>query len=169
MTIQYKKIIGMLLLINSLVFAQFPGDGPRRRPLMRERHEKIEKLRIWKMTEFLDLTTEQAGKFFPALKELDEKTSDLFDKRYKLMDDILEKSKQKEYNPSDKELEKILKKLDQYDKKIKEIKMTFVREELDYLTNQQKVKYLVFDIKFKSHLIRALRDHHNPKRKGDSK
>ncbi len=161
MKIKAHHLLIIILMLFSFAAAQFPrhhdmGDKDRR--------EKIEELRIWKMTEFLDLTPEQAEKFFPLLKEHDKQTYRIVREHHKLLRDLYDKTKEEDYNPSDREIEKIIKEMREIDDKIKTENLKFIQE-IDFLTNRQRVKYIVFDSRFKSHLLKALREHHKPRRK----
>ncbi len=171
MKIQFKIIILSLILFSSITYAQFPRNSKGKSGWRNSgRREKIEELRIWKMTSFLDLTTEQAIKFFPSLKNHDDKVFKLIKNQHKYLNEISEKCVKEDYDPSDKDVLSIYKKMEKIKRKIEEEENDFIQNKLDYLTNQQKVKYIVFDSRFKSHLLRALREHQQPKQpKGEQK
>jgi hypothetical protein len=60
-----KKVI-IILLINLLLTPIIMlGQEDFMPPMNPERREQMEALRIWKMTEFLDLTSDQSVSFFP--------------------------------------------------------------------------------------------------------
>ena len=157
-----------MIFLAGFCLAQIPGGGPNNdRRWDRGRRERIEELRIWKMTEFLDLSPEQAENFFPVLKEHDEKIFTLVKEKKDLLEELYHESKSEDYHPSDEEISQVLNKLNKIDLKIETEKRRFIKENLNFLTNQQRVKYLLFDSRFKSHLLRALREHHNPKFEGE--
>lgn len=160
-------IIGMILIIGA--YAQFPGD-PNDRPepgmppgepgsMGFDRREKIEEIRIWKMTTYLDLTTDQAVKFFPLLKEHEARMYSIIEKQQKATEELINKCQDEKYNPSDKEIVDFFNIYEKFDAKVKKEKSDFVKNKLEFLTNQQKVKYIVFDSRFKSHLLQALKEH----------
>lgn len=153
-----------MLIMVSLSFAQF-SDGDRR--MDKGRRERIEELRIWKMTEFLDLSPEQAEKFFPALKKQDKKNRKIFKEHKNLMEEMYEKSQKENFDPSDEDVVKILNTMDKLDRNMKKSQREFIENDLDFLTNQQKVKYIIFDSRFKSHLLNALREHKPNRFKGE--
>ena len=164
MKIKFNQIIILMLVFVSFTFAQF-HDNDRR---MDEcRREQIEELRIWKMTEFLDLTPEQAEKFFPALKKQDKKIHKIFKERKKIIGEIYKKSQNVNYNPSDEDIIKLLDNLQVLENKKKHADRKFIENKLEFLTNQQKVKYIIFDSRFKSHLLNALRQHKPERFKGE--
>ena len=170
MKIMIKQLAIIAIIITS-IYAQFPGDprdpGDHRDHGMQGdskdhgigRREKIEELRIWKMTTFLDLSTEQAMQFFPILKDHEKKMFKIMKKQQEEMQALSEKCSDENYNPSDKEIEELMTQWNKVGKQLEEEKTNFVLNDLNFLTNQQKVKYIVFDSRFKSHLLRALREH----------
>lgn len=163
-----RQIVIALFLVTGL-FAQFPGDPndrpepgmppdePRQRNF--DRREKIEELRIWKMTNYLNLSSEQAIRFFPILKEHEDRMFTIIDSQRDLLEKLIEQCNDDNYNPTDKEITEILETHEKFDSQIKQEKADFVKNKLDFLSNQQKVKYIVFDSRFKSHLLRALKEH----------
>lgn len=164
-----QQILFSILLISGL-FAQFPGEpNDHMEPSMPAgekgdrgrfgRRERIEEVRIWKMTNYLDLSTDQAIQFFPELKEHEARVAVIFDKQQKILTNLKEKCNDENYNPSDKEIVEILKTYETFDEQLKNEKSDFVKNKLGFLTNKQKVKYIVFDSRFKSHLLRALKEH----------
>ena len=62
-------LISLILLGFTGQLAAQPHSFDESKISMAERHEKMETLRIYKMTEFLELTPEQSEKFFPRLKQ----------------------------------------------------------------------------------------------------
>jgi len=159
MKIKTSQLLIIILIFFSLATAQFPRHHDK---WDKDKREKIEELRIWKMTEFLDLTPSQAEKFFPLLKEHDKRTFRIIRQKHKLLRDLYGKTKEEDYNPSDQEVDKILEEMRGIDDKIKTENLTFIKE-IDFLTNRQRVKYIVFDSRFKSHLLKALKEHHKPR------
>ena len=168
MKLSIKQLIFGILLITGL-FAQFPGDPndrpepgmPPGEPGQRGgfgRRERIEEIRIWKMTNYLDLTTEQAVQFFPVLKEHEARMFAIIDKQQEVLAKLVEKCNDAKYDPSDKDVAEILTTYEKFDVQLKNEKSDFVKNKLGFLSNQQKVKYIVFDSRFKSHLLRALKE-----------
>lgn len=167
MKIMIKQLAIIAIIITS-IYAQctgVPGD-PGDHGMQGDskdhkigRREKIEELRIWKMTTFLDLSTEQAMQFFPILKDHEKKMFKIMKKQQEDMQAISEKCSDENYNPSDQEIEELMTRWNKVGKQLEKEKTNFVLNDLDFLTNQQKVKYIVFDSRFKSHLLRALREH----------
>ena len=164
MKIKFNQIIILMLILVSFTFAQF-RDGDKR--MDKGRRERIEELRIWKMTEFLDLSPEQAEQFFPALKKQDKKNYKIIKEHKALMDEMYKKSQKANFNPSDEDVVKILDKIDHVDRYMKKSQREFIENNLDFLTNHQKVKYIIFDSRFKSHLLNALRGQKPNRFKGE--
>jgi Spy/CpxP family protein refolding chaperone len=123
----------------------------------------IEKVRIYLLTEKLDLSSEQAMKFFPRLNEL-RKIEDVFQKER--MEIIAKMEKLVQDKASDKEL---LKALDSFENlmKTKAENDKKVRDELrELLTPVQQAKFMVFQVKFEQEIrdmIREIRENRPPR------
>ena len=81
-------LIGVITIIPLSLFAQRPGGQFDR--MKKPRREQIEMLRIWKMTEELDLSEKQAEKFFPKLRNEDKKIEELENQRQKIYRELNE-------------------------------------------------------------------------------
>jgi hypothetical protein len=157
------KTFLIFVILAANIYGQFPGNPgppPEENGRRFDRREKIEELRIWKMTSFLDLSTDQAVKFFPLLKEHEEKIFKIIQQHHSEVEKITQKCIQEDYNPTDKELNDLIDAWEKNDIRIKKAQSEFVKKDLDFLTNQQKLKYIIFDSRFKSHLLRALKEQH---------
>ena len=81
MTKQLFTIAAAILLCLPLTGSTQPGpdDDPSvMMPMRRERIEKrIQTMRMWKLTEELDLTEDQASRFMPLMHSMDRKLDDL--------------------------------------------------------------------------------------------
>ncbi|MCX8014997.1 MAG: hypothetical protein N2748_03160, partial [candidate division WOR-3 bacterium] len=84
-----QKILISLLIGLSIIFAQpIPDDDPPVPPEPmceselgeHKPREMMETIRIWKLTELLNLTEDQRAKFFPKLQDM-RKTRDEFEQK----------------------------------------------------------------------------------------
>ncbi|MEO0190474.1 MAG: hypothetical protein ABIL70_07640 [candidate division WOR-3 bacterium] len=153
-----RAILGLFLI--PLLFAQdeFDEKDPR---------EIIEKVRIYKLTEALDLTTEQATRFFPKLKEMRKSEQEFQKERIKLVKELKALI---EANAQESEIIKILNRYSEIHKK----RMIDHARELEglkeVLTPLQQAKFLIFQEEFEReirNLIREVRKRHPPPKSED--
>ena len=154
-----RKIL--IVLMTVLITGVFAGygysyqqgrgsfDGP---PQKKELREKINMMRIWKLTEVLDLNEETASRLFPVLhkykKERDELKHDM---------KITAKELEKAVNTgSDEEIRNILRGIKQSRDKLRGIEDKELAELRDILTVQQQAKYILFHQKFKRQIKKRL-------------
>lgn len=135
----FMKSMGML----SLPFPQV-GNG--------EVDERMEMMMTWKLTNDLDLTPEQADKFFPRFKEHREKMGDLEKETFNVSEKIKEKiDSGKEISVT--ELNEALENLNQLEMMKIDEKERFINEMSDYLSTNQLAKLALY----KHYFIKDLR------------
>jgi hypothetical protein len=152
-------IIGILLI--STVFAQSHKGGKnmgkprmeRRTPLQHgeignpKHSERMEKMMAFKLTEDLDLTSEQAEKFFPMLKEhreiMDKIDSEIFEVTKDFQDDVKDGKKL-----SDKKIDEIFDKVHSLERKKIDEKARYHKSLKGVLENSQRVKLMTFKHRF---------------------
>lgn len=152
-----KSMIKFLLIVLILVpvcnvFAQddfWKGSKQHRR-------ERMESLRIWKMTEFLDLSTDQSAKFFPELKEFEKNIKIQQDKQKTLMMEIHEKTMESDYSPSESDVKKLARSLAEIERDIISQKEKFIISLSSILTSEQQVKYVIFEQQFRNRMMKML-------------
>jgi predicted PilT family ATPase len=141
-----KKSLWLLtgfLFLNSLVLAQVPGQRPMGRERMRE---NINKLRLLRMTEVLELTEEQTAKIYPAYYRVEKEKRDIIQTLNREISDL--KSLLGETSA----------KQDQIASKVKAIrglKNDLLQKDQEFeafleknLTETQNAKYLIFSVEF---------------------
>ncbi|MAV95842.1 MAG: hypothetical protein CMG06_01685 [Candidatus Marinimicrobia bacterium] len=132
------------------------------------RSERRESMVIWRLTEDLDLSSEQAEKFFPRFREhreqLDEIGKDerksLMDVRYKIRD-------QEELSKS--EMERTIKKVSALRKDRVDLETKFILGMDDILTPNQMVKLSVFKQRLMKEMQSEMRDRKGKDRKKNRK
>ena len=132
------------------------------------RSERRESMVIWRLTEDLDLSSEQAEKFFPRFREhreqLDEIGKDerksLMDVRYKIRD-------QEELSKS--EMERMIKKVSALRKDRVDLETEFILGMDDILTPNQMVKLSVFKQRLMKEMQSEMRDRKGKDRKKNRK
>ena len=147
------KYIIVLLFLNNL-FSQ--GVGPKK-----DRHERKETMIIWKLTEELELTSEQAEKFFPEhrehranIEELREKIENLGEESWGNFDNI-----------NSKEITKIIKERQDLKKKIIDLETEFIFN-MENLLNSKQLALLAT---FKSRMMNDMRTDLKGKKKHKKK
>ena len=147
------KYIVVLLFLNNL-FSQ--GWGPKK-----DRHERKETMIIWKLTEELELTSEQAEIFFPKHREHRANIEDLRDK----IESLGEKSWGNFDNINSKEITKIIKERQDLKKKIIDLETEFIFSMENLLESKQLAVLATFKSKMMNDMRADLRGKKNSKRK----
>ena len=148
-----KKTLILLALIT-LFFAQpFDDQDPR---------AIIEKVKIYRLTQELDLTTEQAVVFFPKLNELQKIEREFGEGKMKIINEL---KRLVNDNASD---EKILEEVSKYEKLHKDKmtkQMNKIKELWKILTPIQRAKFLIFQEEFNKEIremIKKIKKHQEP-------
>ncbi len=147
-------IIVSVILVCSIIFAQPKYQSTGR--------ENIEIMKKWKLTEYLNLTEDQAEKFFPRLNELENQLKEIAEKRQefnKILNDMADGN-----DANNKEMNKIINQI--YDLEVEKLKIRkdHYKNIDDILTIEQKAKYLVFEKKFKKRMKNQFRERDGFKR-----
>ena len=141
-----KVLIVLPFLLGLLIAQENETDDPR---------VIIEKIRIYRLTRELDLTTEQAIEFFPKLNELQKIDKDFRARQKEILDNL------KAMIYEDAEQKEILKSLSRYETIFKEkverqlSKMGEIRE---LLTPVQQARYLIFQDEFEREIRRMIKE-----------
>ena len=163
-----------LLLICMVSFAIAQSDS--RRDLGRDdwsneetpRSERRESMVIWRLTEDLDLSSEQAEKFFPRFREHREQLDDIGkDERKSLMDVRYKIRDQEELSKS--EMERTIKKVSALRKDRVDLETKFILGMDDILTPNQMVKLSVFKQRLMKEMQSEMRDRKGKDRKKNRK
>ncbi|MCD6595309.1 hypothetical protein J7L68_06520 [bacterium] len=156
-----KLILATILLfgITETVSAQpmFPDDKPSHKMM-----ERIETLKMWKLTEALDLNEDQTTKLFPAIKQFQKKQDSLQEKMAKNIEQL--------ENAIDNDADSL--EIADIIGEINDARDTQCRNEADFygklqgiLTIDQQAKYILFEIDFRKKMMNLIRDFH----RGDKK
>jgi len=150
-------IIIAMLVAFALVFAQPQGKGSS------QSRDRLLTIKMWKLTETLDLSDEQAAKLFPLLRKY-QKTMDSINQRSrKLMQEL---RKLVGENASDKKLLPVLNELESLNKKKAQAQDEMWNTIKSILTVQQQAKYILFEQTFKRRMLELLRKSRRPIKKG---
>ena len=150
----YTWLIFVLMLGNSL--AQEPPDVGGFSP------KNMDAVRIWKLTEVLELSEDQVATFLPLVQIHERKLRDiqkemvaLAKEGHKLMDDG---------EVSQKDVDKLIKKYSAKQDEVNQIKNDFLKSLPKHITPKQQLLYLGFETRFRS----ELREYMKNERRGNS-
>jgi len=152
-----------LLLIAGLAWAQPPGPAPMP-------SQKLEALRIWRLTQELNLSEDQSGQFFPKLTRLRELRHDLHDSRRALMKDL--GVAVKETPLSADKLRLLLDSLETLDDNFHVAERKLRSELNDILTIEQQARFVLFTQSFEKEtrkLIEQMRQDRGGRNRGGRK
>jgi len=121
-----------------------------------DRREQMEALRIWKMTEYLELSTEESIQFFPRLKEFEDIIHENQNRQRNIMKSIYELLKDENYTTTEKDVKNYAKQLADLEKEISNQKEAFIISIGDVLREDQQLKFIVFDNRFRNRLMRSI-------------
>ncbi|TET60734.1 MAG: hypothetical protein E3J47_06480 [Candidatus Stahlbacteria bacterium] len=140
-----KKLVILLGLIAISSSQPFNNEDPR---------AIIEKVRIYRLTQELDLTTEQAMEFFPKLNEL-QKIEKAF--RQKKIQILFELRNLLKNDADDKEILKVVSKYEDIQRKKIEDQIEKIKEMWKILTPVQRAKFLIFQEEFDDEIRKMIR------------
>lgn len=140
----------LFLLITSLSFAQD----------YKERREKVKALKVAFITEKLELTTEEAQKFWPIYNAFDEKQAEL---RHEKMRAILNRFKPGNVeNLSEKEASALLIQMEKIEEDLFNLRTKFIKELQGVVSAKKIIKLKKAEEDFNRELLKQMRE----KRKG---
>lgn len=146
-----KMLGAALLLLVGVIYAQ-PDSGMHFGP------QNMDAVRIWKLTEILELTEDQTVSFLPLVQIHERKLRDL---QHELMEiGTAGQTLSQETGISQKDVDKMLKEYIQKQAEIATIKSDFVKSLPKYLTPKQQVLYLGFEARFRKDLREFMKDRH---------
>lgn len=143
------KKLAILLLMTGVVLAQPSMEKPDR--------NRLEMMKMWKLTDELELTEEQAEKFFPQYRTLMSDLENVTKQQHEVMKQIGELSKEKEVDG--KKLDNLVKQANDFEKKKIDLKYNFFKEAGKVLTPEQQARHVIFEQQFRKQLKKGIREH----------
>lgn len=153
-------LLGLFFALGSAVLYSQPEE---RFQLRRKRaEERIRTVKIWKLTEALELTEEQAEKFFPKYHKFESRIRDLNQAREKELRKLRELTEEEEV--SDKDLEKVIDECEKLGMKIFEEKKAFRKDVKGVLSSWQVARLVLFENRFPRRVREIIREleHRSP-------
>jgi len=152
------KTMATLLCLCSALFAQgmmhHMGPPP-------EIMDRIETLKMWKMTEALDLTEEQTAVLFPALRAVRQEQDSV---RERLMMRLDELESAIISNADSTEILAIVDEIISLKKGECQIETRFMDKARSILSAEQQAKYILFERDFRAQMMELIRDFQKGKR-----
>jgi len=123
--------------------------------------ERMEMMMIWKLTDHLELTQDQAEKFFPSMRAHQKQVQKIRKEEKELFTPVYKKVKKGE-DISKAEANKLLNKVATYEQKRSKARIDFVKDSGDILNPTQQVKLLMFDGQMKQQVRDRMQDRYKP-------
>ena len=121
----------------------------------RPENEDLRLVKKWKLTEFLDLSEDQAERFFPRVNELEKNLENLRHEKMILNQELNQMLEGDTID--DQRVNQIINNQSRLDKEAAELIRDHMQNIGDILTPVQKVKYTVFEERFKEMLQQKVR------------
>lgn len=150
-----------ILLTLLLIFGSILGQPPPREGRMDDRN--MDAIRIWKLTEVLELTEDQVITFLPLVQVHEREIKTINKELMKLAKDAYAAMEAGEV--TQKEVDKYIKRYVDKHNEILKIKNAFVVSLPEHLTPVQQLRYLSFENRFR----KELREYMKQERRGMNK
>ena len=150
--------IAILLMSFSLALCQ-PGKpgGPGG-----QYGNKMEMMMVWKMTEYLNLSEQQAEKLFPRMRRQRIKMDDFFVTEKELFDSHLSKIKKGE-KITQSDVDAVYKKMQDLTDKKNDVRMKFFQSTRDILDPAQQIMFLSFEPYMKQEAQKGMKERYRRK------
>ena len=120
------------------------------------RRERLNTLKMWKMTEYLELSESQAEKFFPLHRAQQLKVDELSQRRHQLHDDL--RGKIQEGKIEARDIDRFVEATAELEKSRIDLQALHVKAMARVLSDGQRAKFVVFDDYFMRQLRRGIED-----------
>jgi Spy/CpxP family protein refolding chaperone len=159
-----KIALIIIILMCSNLFAQ-PGKskGPGG-----QYSERMEMMLIWKLTDELELTEDQAQTFFPLMRSHQKEVMELRREEKVLFQPMYEKIKSDE-KVGQSEVNSLLKEIAKMDDKKTKHRVKFIKKSSEVLEPSQQLRLLMFEPRMKSEVQTQMRERFKPYKRGGKK
>ncbi len=158
-------VVSLLALSFSYGAMAIDNQQPLRHQDAKRIHDRLRLMRMWKLTEYLNLDEETSAKLFPILNRYDDQRLALNEERVGVLKDI--KSELDKETPDEKKLGEFLAKSEELRLKMEKINQDERNELKKVLSVKQQAKLLLFYRNFEYELYRMMRERktiHKPPR-----
>ncbi len=118
---------------------------------------RMETMMVWKLTDYLNLSEQQAEKLFPRMRRHRLRMGDLHAEEKDLFDSYLSKIK-KEENISQSDVNTMLKKMENLDQKKSTNRIDFIRSTKDILDPEQQIMFMSFEPYMKQEAQKGMKE-----------
>ena len=158
-------VVSLLALSFSYGAMAMENQKSLRRQDAKRVHDKLRLMRMWKLTEYLNLDEETGAKLFPIFNRYDDQRLALNEERVQVLKDI--KTELDKEAPDEKKLGEFLAKSEELRLKMEKLNQDEWNELKKVLSVQQQAKLLLFYRNFDRELYRMMRERktiHKPTR-----
>jgi Spy/CpxP family protein refolding chaperone len=142
-----------LILGSSLGWAQ---PGRESKNPHEKAQERIQMIRMYKLTEALKLDRDEAAKFFAITSQYEETKKKL---RRELQEDIQRlRTLMRETHPADRELRDTISRIKIKNRDLRDIRLKQDEEEINVLKPEQQARYILFQIDFRRDMENMIRE-----------
>jgi Spy/CpxP family protein refolding chaperone len=151
---RFFLLFSFILLPISCLLGQDMGPPPGPRPMNREVRRQLEQIKIWQMTQDMNLPTDKAEKFFPLYNNYNSQLRDINSERIdaiKSLDSLLKD------NSETPEIKKKIEQVLNIDAQLAEQHRKFIQALGEILSPIEVAKYIVFEQKFDREIRQRIR------------
>lgn len=151
---RYLILFFFFLLPTCYLFAQEMGPPPEPLQMNREVRKQFDQIKIWQMTQDMDLPTDEAEKFFPLYNDYNSQLRNINVERRQAirgLDSLLRK------NPEETGLRKKIQETLNFDAQLADEHQKFIRSLEGILSPIQVARYIVFEQKFDREIRERIR------------
>ncbi|MBA7617756.1 MAG: hypothetical protein GH143_09920 [Calditrichaeota bacterium] len=117
--------------------------------------DRLSTVKMWKITEYLDLSEEQAGKFFPRTREHQKEMNELIEQRRQLYEDFQQQIDDGKVGAGD--ADRYIAETARLDKALIELRAKHIQGLKDILSDEQLARFAIFDEHFRRQIGQGLR------------
>ena len=118
---------------------------------------RMETMMVWKLTDYLNLSEQQAEKLFPRMRRHRVRMGDLHAEEKDLFDSYLSKIK-KEEKISQSDVNAMLKKMESLEQKKSTNRIDFIRSTKDILDPEQQIMFMSFEPYMKQEAQKGMKE-----------
>lgn len=152
----FKILLSIILLLglaaNSMAEPAEDFDRPPSKEQIEKIRKRMETLRMWRLTEALNLDEKASAQIFPILNRFDKKRYELEDSLREGMRDLRESLR----NKKEDQIKKILNKLEQDHRALQSLKQDEWVELKKMLTVEQQARFIIFLTEFEREVRRLI-------------
>ena len=150
---RYMNKIVIIIMSFSFILCQ-PGKarGPGG-----QYQNRMETMMVWKLTDYLNLSEQQAEKLFPRMRRHRVRMGDLHTEEKDLFDSYLSRIK-KEEKISQSDVNAMLKKMESLEQKKSTNRIDFIRSTKDILDPEQQIMFMSFEPYMKQEAQKGMKE-----------